>query len=269
MGRSLTWVSLLPVPSQRSLHRVRRNRELQIYPTALEVLPHFRTDVSDNDGAAACFTSNKGGSSPSTTFLCGSRRCTPTQEDSALICATWSTFISPTQLRFSVDEHRVGAASEFCQETYRCVPTSLRYAPYLARQISRTTADALGRQHRDPSSSMRPERARIRVLPWMTSGGHVRKATKKFGYQHHLQQAPQGFFREATTGTPAMPTTRLRQPRPVTASVNGVVNGWCVRVPPTQVCALSHASWCRSLPCNELRLSCWSGQAQCSCRHVV
>jgi len=95
------------------------------------------------------------------------------------------------------------------------------------------------------------------------------KSNKKFGYQHQLQQAPQGFFREATTGTPAMPTTRLRQPRPVTASVNGVVNGWCVRVPPTQVCALSHASWCRSLPCNELRLSCWSGQAQCSCRHVV
>jgi len=115
--RSLTWVSLLPVPGQRSLYRVRRDRELQIYPTALEVLPHFRTDVSDNDGAAACFTSNKGGSSPSTTFLCGSRRCTPTQEDSALIRATWSTFISPIQLRSNTtrssgDEHRIGAASE-------------------------------------------------------------------------------------------------------------------------------------------------------------
>merc|ERR1711916_260847 len=153
MGRSLTWVSLLPVPSQRSLHRVRRNRELQIYPTALEVLPHFRTDVSDNDGAAACFTSNKGGSSPSTTFLCGSRRCTPTQEDSALSVPNGPPSSRQHNCVSSVTSTALVLRVNFVKRRKRCVPTSLRYAPYLARQISRTTADALSRQHRDPSSS--------------------------------------------------------------------------------------------------------------------
>lgn len=79
----------------------------------------FRTSVRTSltsMGLRRVSQATKDGLHPPRHFLCGSRRCTPTQEGSALICATRSTFISPTQPRLGGDEHRVGAASEFCQE---------------------------------------------------------------------------------------------------------------------------------------------------------
>ena len=133
--------------------------ESQTYPRHSKPFhTSVRTSLT-NDGAAACFTSNGGGSLPPTTaFLCGSRRCRQHKVIRPHQCHKVHLHLAKTNTCVFSGEHLGGAASDFVKRRKRCVPTSLRYALYLARQISRTTADALSRQHRDPSSSIHAPR---------------------------------------------------------------------------------------------------------------
>merc|ERR1711916_87175 len=73
-------------------------------------------------------------------------------------------------------------------ETYRCVPTCLRYAIPRTFSLRPFFADAPSRQHRDPSSSTNaPRNSALGFV--FTLDDKRRSCTKlieKFGYQHQL-----------------------------------------------------------------------------------